>query len=155
MDDLDSFDRAILDRLQRTVRETSEAIGEAVGLSPTAVQRRIRRLRECGAILAEVAVVAPQAAGRRLTAIVEVALAQGAREDLVDGFKRRVRARPEVQQCYYVAGDHDFVLIVTAQDMADYDRLTRSLLFEDPLVARFRTTVVIDPVKVGLGVPIA
>lgn len=53
------LDKGILKLLQDDCRITSEEISEAVALSPTAVQRRIKRLRECGAIVAEVAIVSP------------------------------------------------------------------------------------------------
>lgn len=151
---LDALDRAILSLLQDNARLTSEAIADAVALSPTAVQRRIKRLREEGAIVAEVALVAPEAVGRGLTAIVGVELARGGRKELIDTFKRRMAARPEVQQLYYVAGAHDFVLLVTATDVADYERLSRELFFDDPNIKKFQTTFVLESVKVGQRLPI-
>jgi DNA-binding Lrp family transcriptional regulator len=151
---LDTLDRSILALLQENGRLTSEAIARKVALSPTAVQRRIKRLRDEGAIIAEVAVVSPAAAGRGLTAIVNVTLARGGSEALLGAFKKRMARRPEVQQCYYVAGEHVFVLIVTAVDIADYERLSRDLFFDDPNIKKFQTTFVLEPVKVGLGVPL-
>ena len=67
---LDSFDRAILDILQRDNTTPQRAIGEAVNLSAPAVQRRIRRMEEEGVIQANVAVVDPHKVGRPLTIIV-------------------------------------------------------------------------------------
>ena len=78
----------------------------------------------------------------------------GSREDLIDDFKRRMAAQPEVQQCYYVSGECDFFLVVTAEDLADYERLTRRLFFGVDNIRKFRTTFVLDPVKVGLQLPI-
>lgn len=149
----DPLDLAILRRLQRSTRETSETIAAAVGLSPSACQRRIKRLRQSGAIASEIAVLDPEIAGSRLTLIVEVVLA-GGRADLVDRFKRMVRDVPEVQQCYYVTGDTDFILVITAKDMADYERLTRLLFFDKRDIHKFHTIVVMDTVKLGLGIPI-
>ncbi|RKH49309.1 Lrp/AsnC family transcriptional regulator [Corallococcus llansteffanensis] len=153
--ELDALDKAILALLQDNSRLTSEAIADAVALSPTAVQRRIKRLRDTGAIVAEVAIVAPRAVGRGLTAIVGVELARGGSEVLIDAFKQRMAARPEVQQCYYVAGPHDFMLIVTAVDVADYERLSRELFFGDPNIRKFQTTFVLEAVKVGQRLPIS
>ncbi|ALN63388.1 asnC family protein [Lysobacter antibioticus] len=152
---MDEFDRRILQRLQLDARTTSEEIAESVGLSATAVQRRIKRLRSEGAIRAEVAIVDPAAVGQGLTVIVGIELIQGSRTDLIDRFKRRMAAEPQVQQCYYVAGDHDFVLVVLARDVRDYEALSRRLWFEDANIKRFSTTFVLDPVKTGLQVPIA
>ena len=149
----DPIDIAILRHLQRTTRKTSEAIAEAVGLSPSACQRRIKRLRQCGAIASEIAVLDPEVAGARLTLIVEVVLARG-RADIIDRFKRAVREMPEVQQCYYVTGDVDFILVVTAKDMSDYEGLTRRLFFDNPDILKFQTIVVMDTVKLGLEIPL-
>ena len=153
MSDLDQFDVAILRCLQDNNRMTTEAIGTAVGLSPTACQRRIKRLRETGAIAAEIAVLDPDRVGGRMTLILQVTLRRGGAH-LVDAFRRDIVKVPEVQQCYYVTGDYDFVLIVTAKDMADYERLIRRAFFDDPNIQRFHTAVVMDTVKRGLAMPL-
>lgn len=153
--ELDRLDLAILARLQRDGRATSHEIGAEVGLSPTAVQRRIKRLRADGVIVAETAVVSRQAVGRGLTAIVAVELAQGGQKELIDAFKTRMSARPEVQQCYYTAGEADFVMVVTARDPADYERLSRELFFDQPNIRKFTTTLVMDVVKAGLSLPLS
>jgi Lrp/AsnC family transcriptional regulator, leucine-responsive regulatory protein len=154
MPTLDKLDKQILVLLQANARRSSEEIAESVGLSATAVQRRIKRLREEGTIMAEVAVISADAIGRRVTALIEVELAAGSRDDLIEEFKRRMTAQPEVQQCYYVSGEYDFFLVVTAEDLADYERLTRRLFFGVDNIRKFRTIFVLDPVKVGLQLPI-
>jgi Lrp/AsnC family transcriptional regulator, leucine-responsive regulatory protein len=73
--------------------------------------------------------------------------------DVLDTFRRRTRADASVQQCYYVTGDADFVLVVLARSMEDFDAFTRRTLF-DPDVRRFTTNVVMSRVKVGLTVPL-
>jgi len=114
--DLDDLDRAILDLYQRDTRQPSEQIGAQVGLSAAAVQRRLKRMRESGAIVAETAALDPRKLGLGLTAIVNV--------DLVDesaratrAFRDKVCARGEVQQCYGVAGSFDYVLLVVVADL--------------------------------------
>lgn len=154
MPDLDKFDRQILIAMQADCRVSSEQIAQSIGLSATAVQRRVKRLRADGVIRAEVALVDAQAVGRVVTALVEVQLAVGSREVLIDGFKRRMAEHPEVQQCYYVAGDNDFVLLLTAKDMADYERLTRELFFDEPNIKKFKSTFVLDACKLSLTVPL-
>jgi DNA-binding Lrp family transcriptional regulator len=74
------------------------------------------------------------------------------RLDVLDAFKRRMKAEPQVQQCYYITGEADFALVCLARDMADYEALTRRLFFDDANVRRFRTNVVMSPTKVGLDV---
>ena len=57
-------------------------------------------------------------------------------------------------QCYYVTGNADFILILSAKDMADYEDFTRRHFFAEENVARFRTSAVMDRVKVGFTMPI-
>lgn len=153
MAELDQFDTALLRELQRDNRLTSEVLAERVGLSPTACQRRMKRLCDSGAIRADISVVDPDAVGKRLTLILQIVLARG-RTDIVDTFKRDVQAVPEIQQCHYLTGQCDFVLIVTARDMEEYERLTRRIFFANPDIQHFTTIVVMDSVKTGHEIPL-
>ena len=148
---LDSFDLAILDIVQRNNGTPYHAIGEAVSLSASAVQRRIRRMQESGVIQSNVAVIDPARVGQSITLFVELELISETAE-LIDAAKREFTAVPEVQQCYYVTGDVDFVLVVVVPTMKDYEDLTRRLFFGNNNVKRFRTLVAMDRVKVGLAV---
>ncbi len=151
---IDNFDRKILEIVQQSNRTTSEQIAEQVGLSPAAVQRRLKRMREQSVIQADVAVVNPKAIGRAMTFVVQVSL-ERERADLIDAFKKKMKNNKAVQQCYYVTGSADFILVVTAADMEGYDRFTREAFFGNTNVRNFQTNVVMDPVKVGLSVPIS
>jgi Lrp/AsnC family leucine-responsive transcriptional regulator len=150
---LDTFDAKLLNLVQTDNRRSAEALSEAVGLSPSACLRRLKRLREEGVIEADIAVVAPEAVGWQLTMVVEVTL-ERERPELMDEFKRSMRATPEVMLCLYVTGETDFILIVTAKTMRDYEDFTRRFFFENANVRRFHTYVVMDRVKVGLCVPV-
>ena len=55
---------------------------------------------------------------------------------------------------YYVTGDADFILIVTAQSMEDYEAFTRRFFYENPDIKGFKTQVVMDRVKVGFAIPV-
>ena len=149
---LDDFDRKLLTLFQENTRLTADELGERVGLSASACHRRLKRLRNAGVIEAEIAVISPEAVGRSLTMIVEVSL-EREHPHIVDAFKKSMRATPEVMQCYYVTGDADFIIILTARDMKSYERFTQRFFFDNPQVQRFRTFVVMDRTKVGLGVP--
>jgi len=151
--ELDSFDRAILNRLQADNTTPLRVIGEQVNLSTAATQRRIRRLEDRGVIQANTAVIDPESVGRPITILVEVQAERTRSADL-DAMKGELSG-PEVQQCYYVTGDADFMLVLTVASMADYEALARRLFYENPNVKLFKTIVVMDRVKVGLTVPIA
>ena len=151
--ELDRFDRWILNILQRDNRTPQRLIGEKVNLSAPAVQRRIKRMEDNGVILANVAVVDPERVGRPLTIVVEVEV-ESEKAELVDAIKRRLSEAPEVQQCYYVTGEADFILVVTACTMADYEDTTRRLFFAEKNVKRFRTFVAMDRVKSTMTIPL-
>jgi Lrp/AsnC family transcriptional regulator, leucine-responsive regulatory protein len=150
---LDQLDYAILDRLQRDARTIAELIAVEVGLSTAAVQRRIKRLRETGVIAREVAVLDPKALGPSVTFIVNVEM-EHERPEVLEEFRYRVDADANVQQCYYVTGTYDFVLIVTARDMEGFDAFTQRTFFGNTNVRRFTTSVVMRPTKVGLTMPL-
>jgi len=150
---LDCFDLAILKILQRDNTTPQRTIGNTVNLSAAAVQRRIKRMQESGVIQANVAVVDPARVGRPITLVVEVEV-ESERIDLIDGVRASLASAPEVQQCYYVTGEADFVLVITTETMNEYEALTRRLFFKNHNVKRFRTLVVMDRVKTTLCVPI-
>jgi len=150
---LDKLDLRILAALQQNNLTTSEALGDAVGLSASAVQRRIKRLRDDKLIVRDTAVLDAAALGRPLTVIVSVSVDREA-SAVVESFRRRALASPNVQQCYYVTGEADFVLVIKAADMDEYHALARGLFLNDPNVRRFHTHVVMDSLKATLDVPL-
>lgn len=151
---LDRADIALLEAVQRNNRLTSEELAQIVHMSPTACQRRLKRLREEGVIEADVAIVSPKAAGRPVTMIVLVSL-ERERADIVDRFKSSIRSSRDVMMGYYVTGDADFILIVTARDMESYEQFTRRFFYENPDIKGFKTMVVMDRVKASFAFPIA
>jgi DNA-binding Lrp family transcriptional regulator len=151
--ELDHYDIAILEILQADNTVPQRLIGEKVHLSAAAVQRRIRRMEEEGVIIGHVALVDQVRVGRPITIVVEVDM-DSEQALLLDAAKKSFLADREVQQCYYVAGDADFVLIVTVASMDDYQALTRRLFFDNANVKRFRTLVVMDKIKARLSVPV-
>jgi Lrp/AsnC family transcriptional regulator, leucine-responsive regulatory protein len=151
--ELDALDRRILAKLQEDNLIPADRLGELVGLSASAVQRRTRRLREAGVIIADVSIVDPKAVGLGSMFIVEVMLDRESVE-LVETFKRRMRAVPEVQQCYYITGEADFLLIVTAANVEEYEKIIERLFLNETSVRKFRTGVVLNRVKTSLAVPV-
>ena len=147
--DLDALDLKLLASRQRDARGSAEQLGEDIGLSAAAVHRRLKRLRDSGVIAAEVAIVAPRAVGLAVTCIVTVDVDREGLQDL-DRFSARMRACPQVQQCWYVTGQADYVLVVVVEDMEAYEAFTREHLLSDANVRSFTTHVVLEPVKTGL-----
>lgn len=152
--ELDRIDGRLLDLVQRNNRLSSEELGEKVGLSASGVQRRLKRLRSECVIEADVSIISPKAIGRNVTVLVLISFERD-RADIVDRFKRAICKLPEVMSAFYVTGQADFVLLVTASDMEEYENFTRRLVHENPDVRRFETMVVLDRVKAGFTLPMA
>lgn len=150
---LDALDRRILARYQRDTRVPAQSIGDEIGLSPAAVQRRIKRLREIGVITAEIAQLDPAAVGLPVTVIVHIDIERETSRH-IDEFKAAMRARMEVQQCWYTTGATDFVVVVRLASMHAYEQFTRDALMAHENVAKFTSFVVLDEVKSGLALAI-
>lgn len=152
--DLDRFDRKLLTLVQRDAGQTADALAEQVGLSASAVLRRLKRLRETGVILGEIAVVDPLKTGKPnfFLAALEI---ERERPELIARLRQWMAAEEQIQQVYYVTGTADFMLVIVAPDVGAYDVLMSRLMADNPNVRRFTTNVVLGVGKRGLFVPIA
>lgn len=148
---MDDKDLEILKLIQSNARLTAEALGLDVGLSPPAVQKRLKRLRETGVIESEIAVLSPSKLDREMTVIVQVTLERESRRHL-DTFKRSMRNAGSVQQCYYATGEADFILIVVVRDIREYEEFTQTYFFDESNVSKFTSSIVMDRVKVSLDI---
>ena len=148
----DDFDRRLLRAMQKDNRLTGDALAHATGLSATACQRRLKRLRAAGVIEGDVSIVSPKAVGRPLTLIVTLTL-ERERADIVDAFKRLVRETPEIMSGYYLTGEADFLMIIAARDMEDFETFSRRVFYGSPHIKGFKTMVVMDRVKASFSVP--
>lgn len=152
-DPLDLFDRKILALIQQDCHQKADLIAEKVGLSPSAVQRRIKRLRAERVIVAEVAVLDRRAVGRLMTFIVGLEIERENYTALAH-FRRWVSAQPEIQQAYYVTGQVDLMLVIVAEDVEAFDRVAARIMENNPQIRRMTTNVVLEPLKLGLDLPV-
>ena len=150
---IDSIDRHLLDALQRDARVKMEVLALEVGLSASAVQRRVVRLHEAGVIAGERVVLDAKAAGSPVTVIVELML-ERERSALIEGLKRWLVAAEEVQSAWGVTGETDFVLVVTAADLESYERFARRMMDENEVIREFRTSIALNKLKHSLFVPV-
>ncbi|WP_435531613.1 Lrp/AsnC family transcriptional regulator [Ramlibacter aurantiacus] len=154
---IDKLDIAILRCLQGNGRETYEVIGERVGLSASAVLRRVKRLEEVGIIDRYVALVRPEAVGLGLTAYLNVRLekhTESHKRNPMDLFRASVQSWPEVVECVALTGDMDYLLRVVVEDMAHYSRFIMDTLLKHPSVQDCKTSFVLDRVKATTAVPL-
>lgn len=147
---LDTFDRAILELVQKNNQLTHAEIGKVVNLSPSSVRRRLSRLRKEKIIKADVAIVDPMKT--MIQAVVLVAFKEESVETY-QKFKARMIAEPAVTQCYAVSGEVDFVLVVQASDLASYEAWGEEVLMANPHIGRYNTHIVWSQVKFDTAVP--
>jgi Lrp/AsnC family leucine-responsive transcriptional regulator len=150
---LDALDRRILSVLQDDNQITNLALAERVGLSPPACLKRVRRLRDEKVIVKDVALVDPDRVGQGIVAFVGVELDRQ-REDVLAAFERKIATEPDVQQCYFVSGEIDYLLIVTCRDMEAYNAFARRVLANEHNIKRFRTSFNLSRVKYETKVPL-
>lgn len=151
--DIDGYDRLLLNLLQQDSASTAERLAERVPLSASAIQRRVKRLKDEGYILTEVAVVDPKKVGRPTFFVVSLEI-ERERPELLASLRAWLAAQNEIQQAYYVTGAADFVLVLTAPDAEAYDAFMNRLVAENPNVRRFTTNVALGVVKRSLAVPV-
>ncbi len=148
---LDDFDHGLLERLQRDASLTLTQLGEAVGLSPSAVQRRLTRYRKSG-LLRQIAVLDPAQIGNTTLATVLVAMERESSK-LHASFHARMRAAPEVQQCYTLAGEWDYLVILATTGVAHCREVADRLFMDEGNIKRYETRLVFEVVKSGLQLP--
>jgi DNA-binding Lrp family transcriptional regulator len=148
---LDDFDHRLLALLQRDADLTLDALGEAVGLSPSAVQRRLTRYRKSG-LLRTVAMLDPKALpGTTLTAVWVTMERESMKTHAA--FAARMRAAPEVQQCYVLAGEWDYLVILATRGVDHFRAVAQRLLVDEGHIRRYESRIVFDVVKYGLALP--
>lgn len=152
--DLDQFDLRLLELLQSDTRAPVPALAERVGLSSPACYRRIRRLREIGAIEAEVAVVRPKTLGWGLSMIVLLVMEREGNRTVRDILADLSKV-PEIIEAWNVTGDYDFAVRMVARDMEDYGDLAERLFSRDERIRSFKTLVIIRGEKGVMPLPAA
>jgi Lrp/AsnC family transcriptional regulator, leucine-responsive regulatory protein len=153
--ELDAIDRRILTALQAQGRATYDDIAAGVGLSASAVLRRVRRLEEAGVITGYAALLAPDRVGLGLTAYINVRLAKASEgKSPMEAFAAAVQAWPEVVECAALTGDMDYLLRVLVRDMAHYSRFIMDNLLKHPAVQDCKTSFMMRRLKGTTAVPL-
>jgi Lrp/AsnC family leucine-responsive transcriptional regulator len=150
---LDDADRRILRALQRDGRMPIIALAEAVGLSATPCQRRVKRLEEAGIIRGYSAQIAAARVGLPLQAFVQVSLESHA-EDIVERFHKALAARPEILAAYTMSGEMDYLLLILAPDMETFGDFATRALLRLPGVKETRSSFVLATLKEPGEVPL-
>ncbi len=150
---LDTYDKAILNALQRDGRISNKSLAELVSLSESACLRRVRALEEEGMIDRYVALVSQSKAGLPGDVWVSIGLHREEDSELA-AFEEAVRSIPEVMECFLMTGEFDYLLRVVVSDMADFERIHKQSLTRLPGVARVNSSVAIRTVQKKTELPL-
>lgn len=145
---IDSTDQQILNIIQTDARISNVEIARQIGLAPSAVLERVRKLEERGVIRGYVAEIDAAQVGFGLTAFVFV------RTQSCRTIDRALAAIPEVLEVHDVAGEDCYLLKVRAKDTDELGKLLREKLKPIPEIISTRTTVVLQTVKETIALPI-
>ena len=149
---LDNLDQKILILLQKNCRLSIAEIGAQIGLSASAVHRRIGILEDNGVIERYAARLNGEKLGFNMTFYVEVTL-EGQSEAILSAFEKAALARPEVLECHLMTGNADYLIKVAAPDTKQYERLYRQIIAALPHVSRIQSSLVMKTVKRWTGYP--
>ena len=151
--DLDRIDLRILDHLQGHGRASNLELAQAASLSPAQCHRRHRRLEEAGYVGRYETRLNAARLGLTVTAFINVSMERGHIRELRK-FTELLAGMAEVQECYSVTGDFDFVLKVVAHDLPALSRFLMDTLMQLPGVAAVRSSVCMDEVKCTSALPL-
>ncbi len=120
--EIDAYDRAILQRLQREGRISNQDLAEAVSLSPSPCLRRVRRLEEEGIIEGYGARLNARKLGLKLMAFIQISMDRHTPERF-ERFEETIAHYPEVLECHLITGQTaDYQLKVVVEDMDAYQQ---------------------------------
>lgn len=142
----DSIDTLLLDLIQKDARLTNAELGKIVELSPSGVQKRLRKLEENGIIERYVSILDRRQLGYDLLVFVKVII-QNHAADMVAEFDEAVQGMPEVLESYRIIGDADYLLKVVVKNRDQFDRFLMERLLKLTSVSRVSSYVVLKEVK--------
>jgi Lrp/AsnC family transcriptional regulator, leucine-responsive regulatory protein len=152
-EELDKIDKIILRELQRNAQQAITELAANAGLSPSSCHRRVKLLEEARVITGYSATLDRMALGLANEFFVEISLSAQT-EEAFEKFEKAVQRVPEILECHLMSGQFDYLLRITAGDVADYERIHRSRLARLPGVQRIQSSLALRTVKAWSGYPV-
>ncbi|MBM3549500.1 MAG: Lrp/AsnC family transcriptional regulator [Alphaproteobacteria bacterium] len=150
---LDAIDRKILRLLQVDSLIANQALADKIGLSPPACLKRVRRLREAGVIERMTAQLSPDRLGYPMLTVARIKLDRPS-EKAMRAFEQRMSELPRVAQCFTVAGDIDYVVLIRSRDVAHYQEFARQVLAVAPGIRSYTSEIVLAVPKWTSEIPV-
>ena len=150
---LDDMDRAVLELLQQDARITQTDLARQVELSPTGLQKRIRKLEEDGIIERYATILNKEKLGYDMLCFVQVTL-QRHNTEAVENFRRAVQTMPEVLECHHLTGEYDYLLKIIVYNRKHLERFLLETLTPLTGMDKIRTSLVLSEIKATTVVPL-
>lgn len=147
------IDKRILEILQEQGRIPNVQLAAEVGLSPSAVLERVRKLEERGIIEKYVTLLDSRKVGLGTVAFVAVSLSLH-HKDAIENFHRFIKGNSKVLECHHLAGAEDYLLKVYSRDIDDYEQFLLNDLTRTKGVDKVRTMFVLSTLKRETAVPL-
>jgi Lrp/AsnC family transcriptional regulator len=144
--DIDHTDRRILELLQKEPGINAAELGERIGLSQSAVWRRMQTLREQGVIVDQPVKIDREKVGLNTMVFAHVKLTSHGRSNLAE-FSEAVREFPEVLDCYVMLGNVDFLLRIVTEDIKAYEQFFFEKLSQLPGIQEVNSSIVLSDIK--------
>lgn len=150
---IDDTDKALLDLMQKDAGVTLSELADRVGVSPSAAQRRLQRLREDKVILRDVSLLNPKLIAPSMTMLVELELERD-RPELLASLHLWIARSAEVQQAWSLTGRGDYTLVMIVRSIEHFDAVADAMMAQNPNIRKFTTSVVLKNLKSTLALPV-
>jgi Lrp/AsnC family transcriptional regulator len=144
--DIDHTDRRIMEILQQAPGINAAELGEQIGLSQSAVWRRMQALREHGVIVDQPVRIDREKVGLNTMVFAHVKLTSHGRSNLAE-FSEAVQEFPEVLDCYVMLGNVDFLLRIVTEDIKAYEQFFFEKLSQLPGIQEVNSSIVLSDIK--------
>ena len=144
--ELDKIDLSLIKLLQQNSKVGLKELAEHVGLTPTPVHERIKRLERNGVISRYSIVVNEEKLGRGLLVLCNVQLKSHSLTNLEE-FEAEIVKIKEVVSCYHIAGNYDYLLTLRMKDMEEYGNFVKGKLASIPHIAQVQSSFVMRDIK--------
>ena len=151
---LSVMDKKILHELQERGRITFAELASRVGLSTSPCLERVRKMERHGVISGYTALLNPKYLNAGLVVFVQIRLARTA-QDIFEAFKEAAIGLEEVQECYLVSGNFDYLIKARVPDMDAYRKFLGETLLTLPSVMESTSYVVMEEIKETMNIPIS
>ncbi|MDH7445206.1 Lrp/AsnC family transcriptional regulator [Aquimarina sp. 2201CG14-23] len=146
MEQLDQTDITILRILQKDSKKTAKEIATILNLTPSPVYERVRRLEKQGFIKKYVAILDKKLIDRSITTICQVSMRYH-NEAFIEKFEEQIQNLDEVQECYHMAGQVDFILKIHTKSLEEYHDFVKTKLSKIENIGVLNSTFVLKEIK--------